>query len=252
MNVGDRLHLSFGARYDGASEGQGFLTGRATAVYDIPETETRLRASLGTGAKRPTFYQLDAPIYGNPALADETSIGADAGIDQTLFDGRLQLSATAYYNHFDNLIDFDFGTFTFQNVTEAETAGTELSASAGIVPGKLSATASYTYLYSRDLKLGLPLQRNPTNSASLALTYTGIEKLSTTVSATYVGARYNDSAATQLLPGYTRVDLDATYQLNDKVSLFGKVVNLLNATYQDPLTYNTAGLSAYIGLKSEL
>ncbi|MEJ0096932.1 MAG: TonB-dependent receptor [Bauldia sp.] len=71
-------------------------------MYEIPETETHLRASIGTGAKRPTFYELDAPYTGNPGLADETSLGADVGIDQTLFDGRLQLSATGFYNRFHN------------------------------------------------------------------------------------------------------------------------------------------------------
>jgi len=250
VNVGDRLHLSFGGRYDGAVEGQGFLTGRATAVYDISETETRLHASIGTGAKRPTFYELDAPYYGNPNLQNETSWGADTGVDQTLFDGRLMLSATAFYNRFRNLIDFAGVDYQAVNIDNAETAGAELSGTANIVPGKLSVTATYTYLYSHNLETGLPLSRRPENSGTLALTYTGIDKLSTTLSATFVGDRTNDPAASIWLPSYTRVDLNADYRLNEHVTLFGRIVNLFNATYQDPYGYNTSGFAVYAGLTS--
>jgi vitamin B12 transporter len=248
LNVGDRLHLSFGGRYDGANEGEGFLTGRATAVYDISETETRLRASIGTGAKRPTFYELYAPIYGNADLKDETSWGADTGIDQTLFDGRITLSATAFYDRFRNLIDFNPPSYVAVNVTDAETAGAELSGTANIVPGKLSASATYTYLYARNLANGLPLSRRPENSGTLALTYTGIDRLSATLAATFVGTRTNSPSATLWLPAYTRVDVNADYRLNDHVTLFGRIVNLFNATYQDPSGYNTSGLAVYAGL----
>ncbi len=66
--VNARLNLSFAGRYDGADSGEGFVTGRFTAVYDMPEIETRLRGSFGTGAKRPTAFQLSY----NPTLAART------------------------------------------------------------------------------------------------------------------------------------------------------------------------------------
>ncbi len=59
-----------------------FETWRATAAYNISETGTKLRASAGTGAKAPTLYQLNAPIYGNSTLHPEQSFGYDAGVDQ--------------------------------------------------------------------------------------------------------------------------------------------------------------------------
>lgn len=248
LNVGDRLHLSFGGRYDGATEGDGFLTGRTTAVYDISETETRLHASLGTGAKRPTFYELDAPYFGNPDLQNETSWGADLGVDQALFDGRLTLGATGFYNRFHNLIDFAGIGYQAINITDAETAGAELSGTANIVPGKLAASATYTYLYTRNLESGLPLSRRPENSGTLALTYTGIDRLSATLAATFVGTRTNSPSASIWLPAYTRVDVNADYRLNDHVTLFGRIVNLFNATYQDPYGYNTSGFAVYAGL----
>jgi vitamin B12 transporter len=95
---------------------------------------------------------------------------------------------------------------------------------------------------------GKPLSRRPEHSGTVSLTYTGVERLQATLSATFVGARFNNTAATMVLPAYTRVDVSATYRINDAVSVFGRIENLLNARYQDPLGYNTAGFSVYAGL----
>ncbi len=247
LPVGDRLNLSYAGRYDGADKGEGFLTGRATAVYDIPEIEARVHASVGSGAKRPTPFQLSY----NPVLQPEKSFGADLGFDRTLFDGRLKVSATAFYNHFSNLIDFTGGYFsgTYQNIARAETEGVELSGTATIVPGVLTSTASYTYTKARDLDTGLPTPRQPENSGSLALTYMHGAKFDTTATATFVGKRFNDSAASVVLDPYVRVDLAANYRATPSLTFFGRIVNLLNADYEDVTGYNTAGRSAYVGLR---
>ncbi len=244
--VNARLNLSFAGRYDGASQGQGFLTGRFTAVYDMSEIETRLRGSVGTGAKRPTAFQLSY----NPALLPEQSVGADLGVEKTLLDGRLTFSVTGFWNRFENLINFDgdFLTGTYRNIDQAETAGVEVAAKADIVPGVLSGAAAYTFLYSRDLSTGLPLQRRPQNSGAVSLTYTGGENFEATVSALLVGDRFNDDAATVPLGGYARVDVSARYRINPQLTVFGRIENLLNARYQEVSGYNTAGISAYGGL----
>ncbi|MEX0851947.1 MAG: TonB-dependent receptor [Bauldia sp.] len=244
--VDAHLNLSLAARHDGELGGDGFTTGRFAAVYDLPEIETRLRGSLGTGAKRPTSFQL---AY-NPALVPEQSVGADLGIEKTLFDGRLTVSATGFWNRFTDLIDFDGDVFTgtYKNIAAAETAGVEVAASTMIVAGVLDGTMSYTYLDARDLATGLPLERRPMHSGKVTLIYTGIDNLRATLSATVVGPRFNDDAATVRLPGYVRIDVAAAYRVNEALSLFARVENLLDADYQEVSGYNTAGLSAYAGL----
>ncbi len=244
--VDAHLNLSFAGRYDGAVGADGFTTGRFTAVYDLPAVETRIRGSIGTGAKRPTAFQLSY----NPALMPETSVGADLGVERTLFDGRTTVSATGFWNRFHDLIDFDgdFLTGTYKNIANAETAGVEVAVAAVIVPGVLTGSAAYTYLCARDLATGLPLERRPAHSGTVGLTYTGVENLEATLSATLVGGRFNDDEATVWLAPYTRVDLAASYQVNESTSVFARVENVLNATYQEVSGYNTAGLSAYAGL----
>ena len=105
----DHLFLTFSGRYDGQQGADGFLTGRFTTAYEVPATETKLRASLGTGAKRPTFFQRAYNLQSGvtTALQPEKSIGGDVGIDQTLFDGRLTVSATAFLSRFNSLLNFD-------------------------------------------------------------------------------------------------------------------------------------------------
>ncbi len=77
VTLGERLHLSFGGRYDGEIGGaEDFLTGRATASYDLRETGSVLRASIGTGAKRATAYQVANNFY---AAATYPSVAGAAG-----------------------------------------------------------------------------------------------------------------------------------------------------------------------------
>ena len=141
----DRLHLTFGGRIDDVLGVAQFETWRTTAAYAIPETGTKLRASAGTGAKAPSLFQLHSPDFGTATLQPEHSFGVDAGIDQMLFDDRVKLSGTVFWNRYRNLIDFrspDFSVFPvvpigclptqlfgcYFNVARARTSGAELAA----------------------------------------------------------------------------------------------------------------------------
>jgi len=243
----ENLNLSFALRHDAVAGDEGFTTGRVTAVYEMPEHEARIRGSVGTGANLPTAFQLDY----NPDLRAETSIGADIGVEKTFHEGRLKASATAFWNTFDNLIDWegDFYTGTYTNIARAETGGVEVALWANLVPGKLTGSASYTWLHTRDLDTGLPLQRRPQHRGAVTLTYTPTYRLSTSLSAVAVGDRWDDNGATHLLPAYVRVDMTADYKVNGNLSVFGRVENLFDADYEDAAGYNTPGLSAYAGFR---
>lgn len=257
VTLAERLNVSFTGRYDGEIGGEGFLTGRATAAYGIPPTGTKLRASAGTAAKRPTPYMIGYNLYSDPslpALEPERSWGLDAGIDQSLFDGRLTVSATGFYNRFSSLISFAQTPSPgyYENVANAETAGVEVSGTLMIVPGTWHAGGSYTYLEAVNLDTGEPLPRRPKHSGSVSLTYTGRSGLEATLSAVLVGERFNrvsGGIAIEPLAGYARLDLEASYPLSPSTKVYGRIENLTNAVYEDPRGYNTPGLSAYAGLR---
>lgn len=248
FSIGPNLHMSAAIRVDDFDDAGVFVTGRGTAVYEIFETETRLHASVGTGADAPTLYQRFGPFGANPNLLPEESVGFDAGITQVLFDGRATVDVTGFYNDIRNLIDYDGG---YLNRSSAETYGVEVTADARLIPGQLDASANYTYLVANDTATGLRLARRAEHEGQLTLTYTGIDRLRLSGTVSAVGGDwFNDDANTTRLDPYIRVDLNASYQAHEHLEIFGRVENLFDADYQVRTGYNTPGLSAYAGIRA--
>lgn len=248
FSIGPNLHMSAAIRVDDFDDAGVFVTGRGTAVYEIFETETRLHASVGTGADAPTLYQRFGPFGANPNLLPEESVGFDAGITQVLFDGRATVDVTGFYNDIRNLIDYDGG---YLNRSSAETYGVEVTADARLIPGQLDASANYTYLVANDTVTGLRLARRAEHEGQLTLTYAGIDRLRLSGTVSAVGGDwFNDDANTTRLDPYIRVDLNASYQAHEHLEIFGRVENLFDADYQVRTGYNTPGLSAYAGIRA--
>ena len=255
----NRLDLTLGGRIDAIEGGQTFDTWRATAAYHIDETGTKLRASAGTGAKAATLYQRFSQ-FGFAGLAPEQSFGVDAGVDQTLFDGRTTVSATVFDTRYRDLIDFaDVPACTaaqvaaaggcYYNVDRADISGVELSADVVLMPDVWRARATYTYLDARDLDTDTQLLRRPRNKGALSLVYDGIAKLEVEGRLTLVGSRldYNYPTDVTLAP-YAKLDVLANYKFDDNLAMFGRIENLTDARYEEVYNYGVAGRSYYAGI----
>lgn len=249
--VGDRLNLSIGGRNDDVSGVRAFATWRATAAYFISESGTKLRASAGTGAKAPSLFERLDPTFGNPLLRPETSFAFDGGIDQSLFDGRLNLSVTGFSNNFDNLIDFDFNTFRYFNIARARSDGVELDVDAEIINRFLRVKAAYTYLSAIDRTTGLTLARRPRDTAKLALVIKPIDELTIEPSLTYISERFSSPGETSRLSPYARLDLHVNYKVDQHWNLYLRGENLTDRRYQEVATYGTTGAAIYAGLKGK-
>ncbi len=250
------LSLSLGGRVDSVDGINVFPTWRATAAYLIAETGTKLRASAGTGAKAPTLYQRFS-IYGTPTLQPEHNFGYDAGIDQSLFNGRVKLSLTGFDTRYRNLFDFDplgnnfVGAYI--NVGRARVSGVEASADAIVVPDEWRLRASYTRLRAVDEINHRLLLRRPRDTASLSAIYTGIKNLEVEGRVTYAGKRVdvmNDFPYSHVpMAPYGKADLRASYKVNDHLTVFARAENMTNARYQEIRDYGTAGRSWYAGMQ---
>ncbi len=257
FSIGPRLHLSAGVRYDDFEQSGSATTYRATAAFDLFETDTKLRASVGTGARAPSAYQLFDPVYGNSSLEMEHSFGVDGGFDQYFLDRRAKLSVTGFYNRYKDLIEYYdpdgwLGPIpgTYGNVARAETSGVEVSGSFEVVPRALTLAASYTYLHTEDLATGQALLRRPRHSGMASVIYTGIDDLSLEGRVVYVGERLDyvgSSVAT--VDDFARVDLFANYKVNDTFELTGRIENLFDKHYHVVEGYETAGFSVYGGAR---
>ncbi len=253
------LHLSLGGRIDAVEDGKQFNTWRGTVAYEIPQTGTTLRASVGTGAKAPSLFQLYNETYGNPDLRPEYSLGFDAGVDQRLFDDRLKLSATFFSNRFRNMIDFTFDPVAcpattpygcYLNVARARTHGVELSGELNIIPDFLRLNAVYTYLHAINAVTDMKLARRPEHEGRIGFAITPLPQLTIEPSVVLVGERYSSNGEKDKLAAYARFDIRADYKIDETLSVFIRGENLTDAKYQEVLNYGTPGRSVYAGVRA--
>ena len=151
----------------------------------VPGTETKLKATYGTGFKAPTLTELyvnnpSFMVVGNPNLLPETSTGYDLGFEQPLFHDRLRFGATYFHNDITNLIEGTTNPTTFVstyvNVGQATTQGVEAFA-AYTLTNRLLLRADYTYTEARDDLTGQELLRRPMNKASLTAFWKATDRL---------------------------------------------------------------------------
>jgi vitamin B12 transporter len=260
--VGERLNITLGGRVDDVVDVGRFETWRATAAYTIAETGTKFHASAGTGAKAPTLFQLYSTANGTPTLSPEQSFGYDAGVDQSLFNGRVVVSLTGFSNDYSNLINFVTPTGSpgscpiaqttgcYINVARAETNGLEVGANVDVIPGLMKFNAAYTYLHAQDLGNDTVLARRPKNFARFALTITPTDKWMIEPRVTTVSKRFSSANQVGQVDAYTRVDLYTEYKIDANWKVFARGENILNEHYQEVLNFGTTGPAAYAGFNA--
>jgi vitamin B12 transporter len=229
------LAVTLGARLDDNSQFGGHATFRAGASYRL-DANTRLRTSVGTGFKEPTFFENFAQgfVRGNPALKPERSRSWEVGLEHTLAGGRVRMAVTYFDQRFRDLIEFTFtpppGAPNYFNVAGATADGVEADVEATITP-RVVAGLAYTYLDTRVQEAGLDggadglfvagqrLLRRPAHSVSPHLSATIGERARVTVGVRWVGER--DDLDFGRSPGdrrvtlrpYTRLNIAAEYDL---------------------------------------
>ena len=210
-----------------------------------PNETLTLRASWGQGFKAPTLFQLSGGGFAapNPNLQPETSQAFDAGVDWRSRDGRLSASLTVFNADIEDLISFAFSGYF--NDAEVETQGGDLAGRVEITDW-FGVEANYAYIDATDTN-GDPLRRIPEHSGDVRFRIDPEGPLSGAVLVRYNGEEPN-SATTQV-DGWTRVDVNGSYDLNDRVELFARIENLFDAEYQQILGYGTPDLSGSVGIR---
>ena len=174
----ERFFLVANVRQDENGRFGGATTYRVAPAILIPTTETKLKASYGTGFKAPSldelFFNSISPFFtflANPNLRPERSRGWDAGFEQPVFDNRLRFGATYFENDIIDLITFQSLSFTARHVDQhrrAKTSGVETFLC--VQPVKtFRIRGDYTYTKAIDAITGLELLRRPKNKASVTV-----------------------------------------------------------------------------------
>jgi vitamin B12 transporter len=257
----NRLFLVENVRQDDNDRFGEHPTYRLAPAVIVPFTETKFKASYGTGFKAPTLNQLFVSLpafffFANPNLKPEESVGYDAGFEQPLFNGLVHFGSTYFHNDLTNLIQFVVDPTTFSstnaNVARAITEGTENFVSATITD-RVRVRADYTFTRAVDAATGLELLRRPKEKWSANVIWNPIDPL--TISATmlhvgsFIDANRDFSIPRLLAPGYTVINLAADYAINDQLKIFGRIDNLFNVHYQNPTGFLQPGLGVYAGMR---
>ena len=245
FQVLERWFVTVGSRWDDWNTAGTASTYRMTNLIKVPETGGAFHGSIGTGFRAPALAE-NLFQYGNPNLRPERSKGWDIGVRQSLFDDRASVDCTYFRNDLTDLILFDFGTFSLQNVGAARTTGIELTAQ-----WRVSSTtrlwANYTYLDATNLDTDAQLVRRPRNKVSLGLTRPLWRNRGTlNLDMVYTGPRLDTRNV--VLGDYTLVNLSARYPVRDHWNVFVRGANLLDQKYEQVNGYGTQGIAAYGGL----
>jgi vitamin B12 transporter len=251
---GDRFFMTSNVRSDDNEQFGAHTTWRIAPAILILETQTKLKASYGTGFHAPSLSELYAPFFGNPNLLPEESRGYDFGFEQSLVQKRLQFGVTWFHNHIKNLIDFDPVTFVNFNIDTAVTNGYEAFAVAQIT-NTFQIRADYTHTGITAVGpggAGVQIRRRPREKTSVSAVWQATDKLSFSATALWVSGwidvprlGFLDERA----PGYKTVNLAVNYAVNDNLVVFGRIDNLLNQHYENPLGFEHTGLGVFGGVR---
>jgi outer membrane cobalamin receptor len=214
---------------------------------------TIVKASWGQAYNVPSFYSISDPVVGNPNLVPEKLMGLDAGVQRS-FREKLTLSATYYYNHFSDLIDFSAAQFKLVNRASVRTQGMETSASY-VLAQYLQVSAWGSFL---DWNIGMssePLRDVPDWQAGLNLDARFPKHVIASCSTNWTGHRYDYQIPVPEITstgGYSTTNIVVTYDGLRRASLFVRANNVFNAHYHEYIGFPNPGIAVQAGVNYRL
>ncbi len=248
-------------RIDANSQFGHHVTFREAPVIICPVTQTRLHTSVGTGFAAPTLNELYQSypawdFYANPNLKPESSLGWDIGIDQPFtlnhIPKALSLGATYYHNRISNLITENATYTSYANVGRATTSGIESYIS--YRPSRaFTVQVDYTYLNAMDDNTHTQLLRRPKNKVTVTATWAPVTQLTLAADVIYNGVwsdvSRDGSQVGVHMPGFTLLNLSASYQFMRNIAFYARGSNLLNEHYADPDGFLAPGAAVFGGIR---
>ncbi|MDQ2666468.1 MAG: TonB-dependent receptor [Gemmatimonadota bacterium] len=255
----DIVTTTVGGRYEHNERFGDFFTYRAAASAQVVP-DTRLRGSVGTAFREPSFLENYGSAFaiGNPALSPEHALSFDAGVEQRI--GRdLTVGLTGFQNSFRDLIDYSYSETApnYNNIARTRTRGLELESRIATDLG-LHADGALTYLDTRVIDAGsgagvaaafasgARLLRRPMHTFDLGAGY-GVPRGSIDLRVHRVGTRDDsyyagESVQRVTLAPYTRSDLSAQLRLVENaqgsVAATLRAENVFDALYTDVSGFN--------------
>lgn len=264
--VNDQLDISATARVDHNSTFGNFNTGRLALSWR-PDGATTVRAAIATGFRAPSIDERfgdypdpSYPFIGNPALTPEESLSYELGVEREFGNGGV-ISATLFQLDVDNQIAYAScpmtpafvcvpGTVSTLNNIPGTSVRKGVEIAANLPLGtRADLGLAYTYTDARR-QTGARIGLVPRHELTLTLKGEVTDQLSAAVSVKHVVDRMDDFAFAAM-PDFTVVNAEASYAVSDKAEAYLRIENLFDEDYETSAGYNTAGRSAFVGLRAK-
>jgi outer membrane cobalamin receptor len=231
---------------------------------------SRVHASAGTGIRPPDAFEI--AYTDNPALKPERSQSVDGGFEQALAGGLVVVDATAFLNHYDDLIVAvgrslqDFSRYRTDNISNARARGVETSAAIRTRHG-LEARVTYTFLDTEVLAVdgsagaapppfvpGDPLVRRPRHQAGIDLVW-NISRATFTAraggrsSVLDVEPNWGASGGLFYTPGFAVADIGGAFHVTPTIDVTARAENLFDRRYETVLGYPAPRRSFTVGVR---
>jgi len=256
--LGEHWFSALNVRYDDNSRFGDKVTYRFAPAWVMADTDTKLKASVGTGFKAPTLSELyqDFPPYffANPNLKPESSTGYDLGFEQGIVHAVLRVGVTWYYNHIRDLITTDVTGTTYANIGRATTQGIESFISYSPLKA-LTLRLDYTFTEASDDVLHQELLRRPKHKANFDASWQATGAWQWNLDVLWVGTWVDGNRDFSILrldaPGYTTVNLATTYDLTQHLALFGRIDNLFDRHFENPVGFLQPSIGVFAGVRAK-
>lgn len=237
-------------RRDKPSTFDAHSTARAGVVYTPDEGDTEMRVYWGQGFKLPSLWTLGNALVGNADLQPEKSRSAEVGISHWMHEHRLLVGIAAFDNQMRNIIDFDNDLFQFVNRREVQSRGAELEVR--YLPSEAwHFKGQVTYVQIDPKESPIPLRQRPKWRGSFEASWLPTSQWSLYATWLSVGKTYDFAIPTGgiMLGGYSRLDLNADWHPNERLSIGLAVDNVFDKRYSESVGFLTPGIQPRLSLR---
>ncbi|WP_242913437.1 TonB-dependent receptor plug domain-containing protein [Brevundimonas pishanensis] len=260
-----QLNITAGLRYDDHEQYGDNALGSVAAALTLNDGATVVRASWGQGFRAPGLYELYSD-YGNLTLQAEEFESWELGAQHKLSD-KAVVAVTYFNRKADNEIRYNscaFGTTDplclvngtsrwgyYANIQRTEAQGVEVAGSIDLT-SSLRVAANYTWtdaINASGSAEGKRLTYRPEHMGNLSADYAFANGLKAGVAVRYSGETFTNATNTGVLEAYTLVDLRASYPINDKLEIYGRVENLFDEQYEMFQNFGTADRGVFGGVR---
>jgi vitamin B12 transporter len=246
--------LELGARYNNHNRFGNNQTFTFNPSYALTD-QVRLIASVSTGFKAPSLYQLSY----NDQLKAETSFNTEFGI--SFRKGQVFARAVYYNRNIKNGIDYNYIDYNFFNFIQQKVNGLEIelqhpineqhvfSLNYTLMNGqetnqnRITNTDTVTYNY---------LLKRPKHSLNAQWNYAINSKWNATITGRFISERKDVGGYTKpdvTLGYYTLLNASIQYKWSNRITVFANGQNLLNDNFNEINGYNAIGRMVQFGIR---